>query len=71
MIDPDYIPTPEERSAYTYGFVAVDYGNLKTDRYPINPYDDIEQQNLWEAWEIGFNDAFENAVEKKTSGAKK
>jgi hypothetical protein len=57
-----YSPSPEERQAYVEGYSAVTQFNLKSHKFLRNPYDDINQQMLWEAWEIGFNDAFDDEM---------
>jgi hypothetical protein len=54
--------TKEERDAYCLGYTSVDYGCMVTDRYPTNPYDPLSDDLLWEAWEVGFNDRFEDKV---------
>jgi hypothetical protein len=64
--DINYSPSKEEREAYYLGYTSVDYGCMKTDMFPMNPYDDLwfprSEYLLWEAWEIGFNDGFNDKV---------
>jgi len=55
-------PTSEERQAYVEGYSAVTQYNLKSNKFLPNPYNDKTDQFLWEAWEVGFNDAFEDEV---------
>ena len=65
--DLNYTPSKEEREAYYLGYTAVDYGCMKTDIFPINPYDELwfprSEYLLWEAWEIGFHDGFVDKME--------
>jgi len=64
--DLNYSPSKEEREAYYFGYTAVDYGCMKLDLFPSNPYDlwfPRSQYLLWEAWEVGFNDGFEDKME--------
>lgn len=60
--DKDYIPSDLEKEAYCYGYASVDYGVFELDIFPNNPYCNFRETLLWEAWEVGFNDAFEDAV---------
>ena len=55
-------PSIEERQAYVEGYSAVNHYNLKSHKFLPNPYNDISDQLLWEAWEVGFNDAFEDEI---------
>ena len=60
--DKEYIPSDDEKLAYCYGYGALDYGIIELDIFPDNPYCNIRETLLWEAWEIGFNDAFDDVV---------
>jgi len=55
-------PSVEERQAYIEGYSAVTQFNLKSHKFLSNPYDDVKGQMLWEAWEVGFNDAFQDEM---------
>ena len=55
-------PSVEERQAYIEGYSAVTQFNLKSHKFLSNPYDDVKEQMLWEAWEVGFNDAFQDEM---------
>jgi hypothetical protein len=57
-----YNPSSEEREAYIHGYDAVGHGNFKLDLFPRNPYDNVAESLLWEAWEVGFNDSFEDEI---------
>ena len=55
-------PTSEERQAYVQGYAAVNKHNVKFHSFLPNPYSEVTEALLWEAWEVGFNDAFEDEV---------
>lgn len=58
-------PSPKERQAYVEGYSAVTQYNLKSNKFLPNPYEFYGKEFdslLWEAWEVGFNDAFEDEV---------
>jgi hypothetical protein len=53
----------DEKIAYVNGYSAVNELNLKTNKFLPNPYNEFKEPLLWEAWEVGFNDAFEDVME--------
>jgi hypothetical protein len=55
-------PSIEERQAYVEGYSAVNHYNLKSHKFLPNPYASVTEQLLWEAWEVGFNDAFDDEM---------
>ena len=55
--------TLDEKIAYVNGYSAVNEYNLRTHKFLPNPYSDKAEPLLWEAWEVGFNDAFEDIVD--------
>lgn len=60
-----YSPSLEERQSYIEGYSAVTQFNLKSHKFLPNPYEHLGQSFdplLWEAWEVGFNDAFEDEM---------
>jgi hypothetical protein len=57
-----YSPSVEERQAYVEGYCAVNQYNLKSHKFLPNPHSAFTEQLLWEAWEVGFNDAFEDEM---------
>ena len=67
-------PSPEERQAYVEGYSAVTQFNLKSHKFLTNPYAAFREELLWEAWEVGFNDAFNDEmlilslIEEMTNG---
>ena len=58
----DYNPSRKEREAYKFGYNSAQYELLGTGYIPKNPFDNISDMKLWEAWEIGYNDGFEDEV---------
>jgi len=58
----NYSPCVQERQAYVEGYSAVTQYNLKSQKFLLNPYDDVKEQMLWEAWEVGFNDGFDDEM---------
>ena len=57
-----YNPSQAEKEAYINGYTAVGFGDIELDIFPQNPFNDRVDRLLWEAWEIGFNDAYEDEV---------
>ena len=55
-------PSIEERQAYVEWYCAVNQYNLKSHKFLPNPYDAFKEPLLWEAWEVGFNDAFDDEI---------
>jgi len=55
-------PSIEERQAYVEGYSAVNHYNLKSHKFLPNPYAAVTEPLLWEAWEVGFNDAFDDEM---------
>jgi len=54
-------PSLEERRAYVEGYSSVNQYNLKSRSFLPNPYEFLGREFdslIWEAWEVGFNDAF-------------
>jgi hypothetical protein len=51
------------RDAYIFGYGAVRCGDLKLDMFPSNPYDVITENELFSYWEIGFDDAYQEAFD--------
>ena len=60
--DDSYKPSLREQQAYAMGYSAVENGVPTLDLFEDNPFDHIKDMLLWEAWEIGFNDAFDDYV---------
>ena len=58
----NYNPSRKEREAYKFGYNSAQYELLGTGYIPKNPFDNISDMKLWEAWEIGYNDGFEDEV---------
>ena len=62
-----YSPSSEERRAYVEGYSVVNQFNLKSHwqatEVPLNLYDAFKEPLLWEAWEVGFNDAFDDQMQ--------
>jgi hypothetical protein len=56
-------PSIEERQAYVEGYSAVNHYNLKSNKFLPNPYAMFTEPLLWEAWEVGFNDAFDDEIQ--------
>ena len=57
--------SPEEKQAYVEGYSAVSQFNLKSHKFLPNPYEHLGKNFdplLWEAWEVGFNDAFDDEM---------
>lgn len=55
--------SPEEKQAYVEGYSAVTQFNLKSHNFLPNPYSAFKESLLWEAWEVGFNDAFDDEIQ--------
>lgn len=55
-------PSLAEREAYVQGYTAVNQNNLKSHKFLPNPYDERSEALIWEAWEVGFNDVFEDEM---------
>mgnify|MGYP006292049981 CR=1 FL=1 len=53
----------DEKIAYVNGYSSVNEFNLKTNKFLPNPYNENKEPLLWEAWEVGFNDAFDDTLE--------
>jgi len=51
-----------EREAYYLGRTSLEYSDIKTNMFFPNPYDPKREANLFIAWEIGFNDGFEEEI---------
>jgi hypothetical protein len=51
-----------EREAYYLGRTSLDYSEIKINMFFANPYDPNRERNLFTAWEIGFNDGFEEEI---------
>ena len=51
-----------EREAYYLGRTSLEYSDIKKNRFFNNPYDPVKETNLYTAWEIGFNDGFEEEI---------
>ena len=60
-----YSPSSEEKQAYFQGYCVVNQYNLKSHKFLPNPYAyaGFEEPLLWEAWEVGFNDAFNDEMQ--------
>lgn len=56
-------PSIEERQAYVEGYSIVNQFNLRSHKFPLNPYPAFKEPLLWEAWEVGFNDAFDDEIQ--------
>jgi hypothetical protein len=57
-----YNASQAEREAYINGYSAIKFGDVRLDIFPENPFNDRADYLLWEAWEVGFNDAYEDEV---------
>jgi hypothetical protein len=55
-------PSLAERETYVQGYAAVNQHNLKSNKFLPNPYSEVTEALLWEAWEVGFNDAFQDEM---------
>ena len=64
MFDDTYEPSPKEKNAYRLGYSVVNRKNIKNNYWTLNPFNIDRESLLWEAWEIGFNDAFNNQLER-------
>lgn len=51
-----------EREAYYLGRTSLEYSDIKINMFFPNPYDPKQEKNLFVAWEIGFNDGFEEEI---------
>jgi hypothetical protein len=52
------VDNKEHRTAYILGHGAVRCGNIKMNLFPLNPYDNETEKDLFTYWDLGFEDAY-------------
>jgi hypothetical protein len=51
------------RLAYRLGFTSIQFGDMKLDMFPDNPYDLHNEPDMFNAWQLGFEDGYQEEFE--------